>query len=374
MKPIEIIGVDIDFALMTTTVLPDSRLTLVRASPGSYFTFAGVLKLALNIEPRPGFIHTAPFTHRGIIIELPRTIRITKNRDMTDAAWTATDMAVAKNAVGLDGIVNSASTLTASAANGTVTQSPTLGSLERTYSVWVKRKTGSGTIEITDNNFTNATDITSSINSSTFTKFEIFRTQSNPVVGIRIVTDTDAVEVDFNQVEDGDFATSPIDTDIFTVRQGDDLFFNDTSFINNAQGTVWVECSLPDNIRPGVFCAIIDMHDASSINNNVLMSKNDVTDKARGFLNNSVTNVLINDDDVWSADTTRILIFDYESGAQAFFTDGDSEGTDTEATMPTGMDTILLGKFNTGRSAPAGGAYLNGHMRRFKYIPVATLG
>ncbi len=374
LKPIEVIGIDIDFTSMTTAVLPDSRLTLVRASQGSYFNSAGVLKFALNNEPRPGFEHIAPFTHNGILIEEPRTIRITKNRDMSDAAWSATNMAVTKDAIGLDGVVNSASTLTASAANGTVTQTPTLSSLERTYSVWVKRKTGSGTVEITDNNFTNVLDITGSINTSTFTKFEIVRTQANPAVGIRIVTSTDAVEVDFNQVEDGDFATSPIDSDIFTVRQGDALSFNDTSWINNVQGTIWVECSLPDNIRSGIYTAIAEMYDGSSINNNIILSKNQITDKAKSFLNNSVTNIAIADTKVWSADTVRTLIFDYESGDQAFFTDGTSEGTDTEATMPTGMDTMLLGKVDDGHGAPAGGSFLNGHIKRFKYIPVATLG
>jgi len=189
---------------------------------------------------------------------------------MTDAAWAQSNMTRAKDAVGLDGVVNSASTLTATAANATVTQSPTLGSLERTYSVWVKRKTGSGIVEITDNNFTNVLDITASINSSTFTKFEIVRTQANPVVGIRIVTSADAVEVDFNQVEDGDFATSPIDSDIFTVRQGDELTFNDTSWINQVEGTVWVECSLPDNIRTGIALGIVDIFNDAIENHRVL--------------------------------------------------------------------------------------------------------
>ena len=371
LKPVEVIGVDIDFTASSAVTLPDSRLTLVRASQGSYFNSAGALRFALNNEPRLDHDHVTPFAHKGILIEVERTNHLTENRDMADAAWSATDMTVAKTAVGLDGVVNSASTLTASAANGTVTQTPTLGSVERTYSVWVKRKTGSGTVEITDNNFTNTLDITASINSSTFTKFEIVRTQSNPTVGIRVVTDTDAVEVDFNQVEAGDFSTSPIDTAIFSARSGDQLTFNDTSWINNTQGTVWVECSLPDNIRTGVNLGIVDMFNSAIENHRVLFAKLSGTDKVQGVAGDPVTVALLNDTKVWSADVSRTLIMDYEEGDQALFTDDTLEDTDTAAISIVGMDTVRLGRLaNTRGSGPV---YLNGHIQRFRYIPVAGL-
>ena len=370
LKPLEVIGVDIDFTLMLTTVLPDSRLTLVRASQAGYFNSAGVLKFALNNEPRPWHNHTAPFTHRGIMLEEARTIRITKNRDMTDAAWAQSNMTRAKDAVGLDGVVNSASTLTSTAANATVTQSPTLGSLERTYSVWVKRKTGSGVVEITDNNFTNTLDITASINSSTFTKVEVTRTQANPVVGIRLVTSGDALEVDFNQVEDGEKSTSPIDSDIFTIRQADDLTFNDTSWINNLQGTLWVECSLPQAPSATETIGICSIFDASSDNNRIDFDVDSAGIVMRAVYEDGSTPVILTDTKVWNAGATRAFIFDYESGDQGLFTDGTSEATASDAGTPTGLDTVRLGRLGTASSPQA---YLNGFIELFRYIPVAGL-
>lgn len=372
LKPVEVIGVDIDFTSMLTTTLPDSRLTLVRESQGSYFNSAGVLKFALNNEPRPWHNNTAPFAHRGIIIEEARTIRITKNRDMGNDEWTKTSIDAAMDAVGLDGIVNTASTLTATGVDGTVTKSPTLGSLERTYSLWVKRKTGSGTITITDDDFSASTvDITSSINSSTFTKVEITSTRANPIIGIKIATNTDAIEVDFNQLEDGAFSTSPIDSDIFTVRQADDLTFNDTSWINNVQGTMWCDCSIPRSPVATVTLGICTLYDASSINNRVTFNKSTATNKMRAVYEDGATPVTFDDAKVWSADAVRSFIFDYEANNQALFTDGTSEATDTDAGTPTGMDICRIGRSD---AATGGEPYINGFIELFRYIPIAGLG
>ena len=371
LKPVEVVGVDIDFTLMLTTVLPDERLTILRASQAGYFNSAGVFKFALDDEPRPWHNHTAPFKHRGILLEETRTIRITKNRDMTDAAWTATDMTVAKDAVGLDGVVNSASTLTASAANGKITQNPTLGSLERTYAVWIKRLTGSGTVEISDDDFSaSIVDVTSSINSSTFSKVEITSTRANPVIGVRVVTNTDAVVVDFNQLEDGALSTSPIDSDIFTTRQADDLTFNDTSWINNSQGTLWAQVSLPRAPVSTVTLGICTMYDASSVNNRVTFNKSSATNKMRAVVEDGSSPAILDDTKVWSADVSRTFILDYETGDQGLFTDGTSEDTDTKVGMPTGMDTVRLGR---GDIPTSGQPYLNGFFERFIYIPVAGL-
>ena len=79
-----------------------------------------------------------------------RTFHNTYNRDLTNAAWSATNITAVKDATGIDGKANSASTLTADANNGTIFYPLTLTSLERTAQYWVRRKTGSGTVEITD--------------------------------------------------------------------------------------------------------------------------------------------------------------------------------------------------------------------------------
>ena len=153
----------------------------------------------------------------------PKTNRVWPSRDFTHANWVAINITPLIDAVGLDGVINTASTLTADAANGTLFNSVTLGSLERTTSFYVRRKTGTGTIEITDDGGTGYTDITSSINSTTYTEVKITTTQANPSIGFRIVTSGDEIEVDAAQLEDGTIATTPIETTTVALQRQADI-------------------------------------------------------------------------------------------------------------------------------------------------------
>jgi hypothetical protein len=60
---------------------------------------------------------------------------------------------------------------------------------------FIKRKTGTGTVEITIDNGTTWQDVTSSIGSTTFGECLESLTVTNPTIGIRIVTSGDAVYV-----------------------------------------------------------------------------------------------------------------------------------------------------------------------------------
>ena len=161
----------------------------------------------------------AASTLKGLFCEGEAENICLHSRDFTNAAWVKTNITAAKDATGIDAVPNGASTLTASAANGTCFQSVTVASAAFNTSFWVKRKTGTGTIEITDNGGTNYTDITSSINSSTYTQVQINRTQANPNIGFRIVTSGDEIEVDFAGLVDNPYATSPIETTTTSVTR-----------------------------------------------------------------------------------------------------------------------------------------------------------
>lgn len=193
----------------------DADLTFDRATTATFLDRYGVLQTAA--------IDVAREEQPGWLIEGASTNEALHNRDLTNAAWTKTNITAAKDATGLDGSANAASSLTATAANGTVFQSITLSSQKNTYSVDVKRKTGTGTIEMTDDGGSTFTDITSSINSSTFTRLSITTTQANPSIGFRIVTNTDAIEVDFNQLENLPFASSRIPTTTTSVTKATDI-------------------------------------------------------------------------------------------------------------------------------------------------------
>ena len=183
----------------------------------------------------------------GLLIEEARTNNQLHSDDWTNAAYTATNITAAKDATGPDGVANSASTLTADANNGDIIQTITLGSAEYTTSVFMKRKTGTGTVEITDNDFTNATDITADINSSTWTQVgNITRTQANPVVGIRLGTSGDEVEVALGQCEAGAFMSSGIPTTTAAVtRAADVCSASDMSWYNDNEGTLFAQGRVP---------------------------------------------------------------------------------------------------------------------------------
>jgi hypothetical protein len=62
---------------------------------------------------------------QGILVEEARTELCLHNSDLTNAAWTKSNLTTAKTATGPDGVANSATTCTATAANATALQAIT---------------------------------------------------------------------------------------------------------------------------------------------------------------------------------------------------------------------------------------------------------
>lgn len=211
-------------------------ITITRASTKILMGPAGVHYIVpVNAQPHEWELGGAYIGRR---YEEERTWRLLHNRDWTDAVYdTATNITAVKDATGLLGVANSASTLTATAANGVIRQSITLASAERTFSVNVKRKTGTGDIDITDNGGTNYTTLTG-LSSSIWTRHQITRTQTNPDAGFRIVTSGDEIEVDFGGVEEGDEATSEVEVGATAVvRAADVPTITDLNWFNPNEGT-----------------------------------------------------------------------------------------------------------------------------------------
>ena len=165
------------------------------------------------------------------------------SRDLSNAAWsTKTNITAAKTATGLDGIANSASTLTATSADAIILQ-PTSGiaSAARCSSAYVRRKTGTGTISFTQDGGSTWTDITPNINSATYSRVQITATLANPSVGFKISTSGDVIEVDCVQNEAGSVASSPIVTTTATVtRNADSLTYQTASNWSDTAGTAYI--------------------------------------------------------------------------------------------------------------------------------------
>jgi hypothetical protein len=155
-------------------------------------TTAARVGLALDYDP---VTHAA----KGLLCEPQATNSCLWNRDLTNAAWTKSNVTAAKDQTGVDGVANAASKITATAANGTCLQAITLASSARYQTAFVQRITGSGVINMTMDNGTTWTAITVT---SSWQRLEIpTQTLANPTVGFRIVTSGDAVAVDLVQNE-----------------------------------------------------------------------------------------------------------------------------------------------------------------------------
>lgn len=159
-----------------------------------------------------------------MLLEPPRTNLCLQNRDMTQAVWTKTTCTAAKDQVGIDGAANSASKLTATAGNATCLQAITSGSALRYQTAYLKRISGSGNIQMTQDNGSTWTTVAIT---TAWTRLTIpAQTLTNPTVGFRIVTNGDVIAVDGMQNELGSYPTSVLFTAASTVaRTRDDLSF-----------------------------------------------------------------------------------------------------------------------------------------------------
>jgi hypothetical protein len=184
---------------------------------------------------------TFSFVATGTTVALVRSAGIACNLAIDSISIKAAAVQCAL-VTGLDGIANTATTLTASAADATILQPITLASAARCASAYVKRRTGTGTISFTQDGGSTWTDITSQINGSTWSRVQITSTLANPSVGFKISTSGDAIDVDCVQNEAGAVATSPIVTTTAAVtRDAESLTYQTASNWSDTAGTAYIE-------------------------------------------------------------------------------------------------------------------------------------
>lgn len=232
-------AIDCNFALGAYYNCPlDKTFSITRASTKYCQWLTGIWMPVASGAPC--------ITDQGWLIEEARTNDALQSRDMTQAVWVSVGMTEALNAVGIDGVANSASTLTATGTAGSCTasctdlQTITLGSSADTYSVWLKRVTGSGTVNITINNLGAVTPCT--LVATGFTRCTVTATLANPVIGIQMTVVNDVIVADFNQMEPGGFPTSPILTTSASATRAAESVALSNQFLNllstNQGGTI----------------------------------------------------------------------------------------------------------------------------------------
>src|SRR5690606_11716432 len=119
--------------------------------PFGLLTYAGASKKwvrgpnGLLIESDPALTLPYEWDENGNLLgvvapEAQATNLALWSNDLTEDEWSATDITAAKTATGPDGVENSATTLTATAANGFVRQDITSTSAARITSLYIKRR------------------------------------------------------------------------------------------------------------------------------------------------------------------------------------------------------------------------------------------
>lgn len=161
----------------------------------------------------------------GLLLEMGSTNNMLHASDFSNAAWAKTNCTVTTGILGPDGSTG-ACTLTATAAPGDAFQDLAAGTdLIRTNSIWVRRRTGSGTVSL--RNAIGGALVALALTDK-WQRFEtVAATGTARAHGIRIATSGDAVDVFLAQQEDKDFSTSEIPTTTAAAsRSADSLYWD----------------------------------------------------------------------------------------------------------------------------------------------------
>jgi hypothetical protein len=169
-------SLNLDFARVKTL---DPRITFTRASEARYYDGKTTAKAEENL--------------------------LLRSQDYS-ATWTVTNLTPVTGKTAPD-TTSTATEFTAGAANATLTQSVTALAADYTFSVWLRRVTGTGDIDITAHS--GGTWVTQSI-SGTWARYTVTQTLTAGACtpGIRVVTSGDVIEVWGAQLEQRSAATA----------------------------------------------------------------------------------------------------------------------------------------------------------------------
>lgn len=298
----------------------------------------------------------------GLLVETTATNLALQASDFTDASWTKSNMTTALTSTGPDGVANSASRLTATAGNATALQSITSASAARISSVYLKRITGSGNIDITQDN--GGTWTTVSITNS-WARYSLpLATLANPIVGIRIVTSGDAVDAALFQHEtnpDANIVTSPIPTFTVPVTRAADKFSKALTAIpfSTTEGTVYIKATARASTGAGYW--------------NIRKTVEDFVDSMYLWINSNVFTYNAYDStgtpqaaigtDIHTPGTRYQISTAWKVDDYARSIDGAAPRTDTSGTIPVSMTLFRLG-LTWADSQP-----LNGNIKKLVYVP-----
>jgi hypothetical protein len=205
------------------------RPVFTRNSAGLFTTQEGEVDTAIVNTPRFDWatlnLPNGQTERRKVLtLELARSNALVAPSDFSNAAWTKSTCAVTTGIADPAG-GTSACTLTATAASGYAQQTLSAGSsIVRTNTVSLRRRTGTGQIQVINPQNTAWVNVTLTSDWQRFTIAGAAGTGRSG--GIMIAVSGDAIDVWLFQNEDGPFATSGIAAGSGASRAADSLYWN----------------------------------------------------------------------------------------------------------------------------------------------------
>ena len=302
--------------------------TVTRNTEARRFNSAGLIESVASGIPRLDYYTSGGVTGcPALLVEPAATNLALHSRDLTNAVWSGTNITTAKNAVGADGVASGATTLTATAASGTVLQALSHASQSRVFSAYVRRVTGTGAIQMTTNGGTNWTTVTIS---SLYTQVACAaQTVASGTIGFRMAVSGDVIEVDFTQGEVGPAATSPIPTTAASGSRSADIISVSgavSGSIGQTEGTVYVEVVLSNNSAGSIF--LLDNGSTSTFLNIVRNTAQNIQVTLRnsgGTIATIITSSAL-------ANGVHKIALSYTNGAYSLYINGSPAGTSTNST------------------------------------------
>jgi len=234
-------------ALDFTTASLDSRITFTRAgNTATRINSSGYVETVAADIPRFDY-DPVTLVCKGLLIEESRTNLLnysqtfgTSGGAQNNWADSANLQRVSTTRTSPDNTGNALEIKANGAANQTIISTAAAGSsAARSFSVWLKRVTGTGDIQYTLDNGSNWT--TQAITTS-WVRYTFAATTANQQVGVRITTDGDVIQIWGAQLEAGAFATSYIPTTTGTAQRNADVATmtgtNFSSWYNATEGTL----------------------------------------------------------------------------------------------------------------------------------------
>lgn len=390
----------------------DSRISFTRATNGTYFDSAGVLRTAGSGVAR--FDHRLEndvWVNKGLLIEEQRTNVCLRSEEF-GTTWTTTNASITANQVAAPDGTTTADLLKENTANNVhlLNQSTITITANSAYtlSVFVKSYSASGTSQryvrlqalsgsdfftcvfdptngdIGDNSKASASTFLGASSqdcgngwyrfsisgitntSSTTLTFQIYLRNAFTIAATYTGDNVSGLYLWGAQMEAGAFPTSYIKTTSASATRNADVASmtgtNFSSWYNATEGTMFTQSTLYYDFPTGTFPRIFEIGD-NTVNERIIQNCASDLPGFRYIVTDGGTNIVSIEFPTGQANgiTTKFANA-YKVNDFAGSINGGSVGTDTSGALPT-VNLIAFGAVNQTGS----GAFLNGHIAKFYY-------